>query len=260
MLSADQVARFKRDGFVLGSQVLSDDEIAALQQETLRVIDQREDDSIPQPVLCHNFTGNPDRPVWQIVNIWEASDDFADLVFNRTIAQEIRQLTDATEIRLWHDQIQYKPASTGGSNHWHQDSPLWPILQPKDQQLTAWVALDDADDENGCMRMVPGSHLWGDRVAYLNTLPSFDETPDEFEGHPVKVVLCPVKKGQVHYHHAMTWHGSGTNTSGRPRRAIALHFMTGRTTYYEPGDHVMKKFVTVANGHKLEGEHFPLVR
>src|SRR5207248_1136185 len=124
--------------------------------------------------------------------------------------------------------IQYKPAAIGGVNMWHQDSPYWPILTPKDVQLTAWVALDDADAENGCMSMVPGSHRWGDRISALHALKDFNAMPELFEGKKLEVRLCPVEKGAVHFHHPLTWHGSQANTSGRPRRAIALHFMTER--------------------------------
>lgn len=41
---------------------------------------------------------------------------------------------------------------------WHQDAPYWPIVAPM-TEVTAWVALDDADEDNGCMSMVPGSPL-----------------------------------------------------------------------------------------------------
>jgi ectoine hydroxylase-related dioxygenase (phytanoyl-CoA dioxygenase family) len=259
MLSKEQVEQFQRDGFLLGPVVLSEPEIAVLQDETLRVIEQREDTTIPQPVLCHNM-GRDGRPVWQIVNIWEASEPFRRLVHNKEIVEAIGQLTGSDELRLWHDQIQFKPATTGGTNHWHQDSPYWPILQPKDEQVTAWVALDDADEDNGCMRMVPGSHLWGNQIPFLEGLPSFDEMPTSFEGHPVTVRSCPVRKGQVHFHHALTWHGSGSNTSGRPRRAIALHYMTGKTQYRPEGGHPMEQHVKVPVGAKLEGEHFPVVK
>ncbi len=259
MLTQPQVEQFQRDGFLKGSRVLSDEEIALLQAETLRVIDQREDASVKQPVMVHNFTGDPERAVWQIVNICEASPPFMELVLNKTVAEEIAQLTDANEIRLWHDQIQYKPASKGGVNHWHQDSPYWATLEPKDQQVTAWVALDDVDEENGCMRMVPGSHLWGNHIGFLEAVPSYDEMPTEFEGHSVNVKSCPVKKGEVHYHHALTWHGSGANLSGRPRRAVALHYMTDKTVFHQDGEHPMKQFVTTADGETITGEHFPVI-
>ncbi len=259
MLTPAQIAEFKANGYLRGSAVLSDAEVEALRAEVTRVIDQRERKDIPQPVLCHNFTGNDAAPVWQIVNIWEASQPFAKLIRNPIICEEMAQLTSAKALRIWHDQIQYKPAANGGVNMWHQDAPLWPIIAPM-TEVTAWVALDDVDVDNGCMSMVPGSHLWGDHMKYLATWKDFvADVPKDFQGHKVEVRKCPVKKGEVHYHHSLTWHGSHANTSGRPRRAIALHFMTDETRYVASGSHCMKQFVTVADGEKLQGEHFPLV-
>ena len=63
----------------------------------------------------------------------------------------------------------------------------------------------------------------------------------------------------VHYHHALTWHGSHANSSTQKRRAIAVHYMTEETVYDETRDHVMKPFVeNVAHNEKLEGKSFPL--
>ncbi len=258
MLSTDQVEQFKTDGYLRGGRVLSDEQIEALREEMARVVRDRDNPDAAQPVLCHNFTGNPDTPVWQVVNIWEASEPFHQLIFHPTIAEEMAQLTGASTLRIWHDQIQYKPAATGGVNMWHQDAPLWPILAPM-TEVSAWVALDDVAPDNGCMSMVPGSHRWGNQIAFLNALSGWDAMPAEFEDKPVEVRPCPVQKGEVHYHHALTWHGSPANTSARPRRAIALHFMTDETRYVASGEHVMKPFVEVADGEVMQGQHFPVV-
>jgi len=259
MLTPAQIAEFQSQGYLRGAKVLSDEQVETLRSEIERVIVDRARTDIPQPVLCHNFTHNDEAPVWQIVNIWQASPAFKELIRNQQICEEMAQLTGATELRIWHDQIQYKPASRGGVNMWHQDAPLWPIIAPM-TEVTAWVALDDVDVDNGCMSMVPGSHLWGDHMKYLATWRDFvKDVPAEFQGHKVEVKKCPVKKGEVHFHHSLTWHGSHANTSGRPRRAIALHFMTGETRYVESGEHCMKPYVTVDDGEILQGEHFPLV-
>lgn len=259
MLTPAQIAEFKTQGYLRSAKVLTDAQVDELRAEMERVIEQRDRKDIPQPVLCHNFTHNEATPVWQIVNIWEASPAYARLTRQPVICEEMAQLTSATSLRIWHDQIQYKPASTGGVNMWHQDAPLWPIIAPM-TEVTAWVALDDVDVENGCMSMVPGSHLWGDHMKHLATWKDFfADVPQEFEGHKVTVRTCPVKKGEVHYHHSLTWHGSRANTSGRPRRAIALHFMTGETRYVASGGHCMKPFVEVADGEVMQGKHFPLV-
>ena len=259
MLTQQQIDRFRADGFVKGSRVLDDAHVERLRDELARVIRDQQRADLPQPVLLRNLAQDEYHPVWQVVNIWEASQPFRDLVHNRTIAQEVAQLTAARELRLWHDQIQYKPAGTGGVNMWHQDSPYWPPLQPKDQQVTAWVALDDVDESNGCMSMVVGSHAWGDQIEFLHTLTDFGDMPREFQGHALEVKRCPVRKGEVHYHHALTWHGSHANTSDRPRRAIALHFMTDQTRYDASKDHPMKPFVESVDGDLVRGEHFPRV-
>jgi len=261
MLSDEQVERFERDGFVAGPRVLSDEAVEVLRAELHRVIEQRERPDVPQPVLCHNM-GRDGAPIWQIVKIWMASEPFRNLVADPLICGEVAQLhAGVRSLRIWHDQIQYKPAGKGGVNMWHQDSLYWGILTPKDAQVTAWIALDDVDEDNGCMSMVPGSHHWGHAIDYLRTLRDFDQLRQvkEYEGHRVEVVPCPVKKGHVHYHHSLTWHGSHANRSQRPRRAIALHYMTGETRYIGGGEHLMKQFVTVADGQPLEGEHFPVV-
>jgi ectoine hydroxylase-related dioxygenase (phytanoyl-CoA dioxygenase family) len=261
MLTETQIAQFNENGYLLGGKVLSDDAVEALREETLRVIDQRDRKDIPQPVMCHNLA-QPEAPVWQIVNIWMASEPFFKLISNPTITEQIAQLhNNPKSLRIWHDQIQYKPAGTGGVNMWHQDSPYWGILTPKHAQVTAWVALDDVDESNGCMSMVPHSHQWGNAIEFLHTLKEYDDMRQvaEYQGHAVKVIPCPVRKGHIHFHHSLTWHGSHANTSPRPRRAIALHYMTDQTRYVEGGNHVMKQFVTVKDGDVMTGEQFPEV-
>lgn len=258
-MTNQQIEQFRHDGFVLGNRVISDEQAQVLCQEVERAIRDREKPGIPQPVHCINMVRGGEGAIWQIVNIWQASQPFAELIRNPQIAADAAALLGASVLRLWHDQIQYKPAGRGGVNKWHQDSPYWPILQPKDRQITAWVALDDVDEANGAMSMVPGSHLWGVQIDELHKIKEFTQVPKEFAGTPVQVKVCPVRRGHVHFHHSLTWHGSNANTSDRPRRAIALHLMAGETRYDASGTHVMKPYVKVADGGVLAGEAFPVV-
>ena len=256
MLTEHQIEEFHRSGYLKGGSVLTDAQVGELQMEIERVIADKDNPNAIQPVLLGNMSST-DTPVWQIVNIWEASEPFKKLLYNQKISEEMAQLTGQPVLRIWHDQIQYKPSNTGGVNMWHQDAPLWPILSPM-TEVSAWVALDDVDPENGCMSMVPGSHMWGNHMNMLAHLKDWNAMPSEFEGKSIEVRTCPVKKGEVHYHHALTWHGSPKNQSGRPRRAIALHFMSDETKYVASGEHVMKQFVDVADGETVHGSHFPV--
>jgi phytanoyl-CoA hydroxylase len=257
MLTDRQISQFHGDGFLLGPRILTDSQIQSLNAEVMRVIEQRDRPGV-KPVLLRNLSGSDANPLWQIVNIWQASPPFADLIRNKAIAEDLAQLTHAKQLRLFHDQIQYKPAERGGVNMWHQDAPYWPILTGG-TQVTAWIALDHADESNGCMRMVCGSHQWGNQIDFLQSLQSFDAMPRAFQGRPISIKSCPVPAGHVHYHHALTWHGSPANTSDRPRRAIALHFMNEDTRFRPDGEHPMKPFVKVLWNAPVTGDAFPLI-
>jgi phytanoyl-CoA hydroxylase len=258
MLSPAQAETFHRDGFLAGPVVIEVAEVDELCEELDRVIADQDRPDIAQPVRVANLDTDT-NPVWQVVNIWQASPAYRRHVARPLIVEEIAQLTGARQLRVWHDQIQYKPPRHGGTNHWHQDAPLWPPIEPM-TQVTAWVALDDVDESNGCMSMVRGSHTWGNQMDRLKAMGPGLDLPATFKGHPLEIALCPVKRGQVHYHHSVTWHSSHTNHSDRPRRAIAVHYMTGETQHVATGrDHPMRRYIAVADGELLTGDAFPLV-
>ena len=253
MLSEADVRSFEERGFVTGGRVLEADAVDELRAELARVSAEQDATDGAKPVLDRDI-GQERAPVQQVVNIWQASPAFRRLLQHPRIVAEVVQLTGARELRVWHDQIQYKPPRTGGTTHWHQDAPAWPVITP-DVQVTAWVALDDVDLDNGCMWMVSGSHRWG-----TVSLPDpGEELPATFGGHSVSAEPRPVLAGHVHYHHCLTWHASFPNRSGGPRRAIAIHYMPEQTRYVQEGEHPMKPFVQVQDGRQLTGDAFPQV-
>ena len=258
MLNQNQIDEFRTKGFLLGGCVVSSNQVDVLRDEINRVLAAQNADK-RKPVRLVNLASDPDSVIWQITNMWEASNPFRELIFNSKIVEEVVQLTGAAQLRVWHDQIQYKLADIGGITDWHQDSPCWPILTPMTSQLTAWVALDDVDASNGCMSMVAGAYHWGDQIEFLRSIQDFNGMPPTFRDRDLQVELCPVPSGHVHYHHGLAWHGSHANTSARPRRAIAIHYMTSETRYDSSGNHTMKAYVKVMDGELLAGDHFPLV-
>lgn len=267
MLSEAQVAEFDRNGCLIGGKVIGDDEVETLRGELDRVIATHccggfKDDR-PQPVMISKWGEAEGSLIWQIVNIWEASPPFERLLYLAPVVEGISQLAHHGDIQIWHDQIQYKPPHHGGVNNWHQDAPYWPVIKPE-TPVTAWIALDDVDESNGCMWMVPGSHKWGNHIKTLesNAQADFFDIAKKFpDRDDVRPIPWPVKRGEVSFHHSMTFHGSHANTSDRPRRAIALHFMTGDARFVKSGNHPMKKFITLEDDAPMRdaGEHFPHV-
>ena len=76
MLSEQQAQEFARNGCLIGGRVISDDEVEELRGELDRVIAMGQRgfaEGEARPVMISNLSGKADAPVWQIVNIWEAS-------------------------------------------------------------------------------------------------------------------------------------------------------------------------------------------
>jgi phytanoyl-CoA hydroxylase len=105
--------------------------------------------------------------------------------------------------------------------------------------IAAWMALDPCDEENGCMRVVPGSHEWPLLCSEpADTTQSFtDVTVPVPEGTPIVPVI--MEPGDVLFFHGLIVHGSYPNTSkDRFRRALIGHYLTGDVEqvgrFYQP--------------------------
>lgn len=92
--------------------------------------------------------------------------------------------------------------------------------------MTVWLAIDDADRENGCMKFLPGSHLQG-HLEYRESSSDegnvLDQTVDEIErfGTPMDVIL---KAGEISIHSDLLLHGSEANHSARRRCGLTLRY------------------------------------
>lgn len=110
---------------------------------------------------------------------------------------------------------------------WHQDGTYWGLHPP--EVTTAWIALSESTMENGCMRVVPGSHKAGmlpqtDTYDPENALSRGQEIAVEVEeSEAIGLILQP---GEMSLHHIGIVHGSKVNTSGQPRIGIAVRYIT----------------------------------
>ncbi len=260
MLTDEQIQSFRENGFLVYGRVLTDEQLQALRESLARVLSGQ---SAASPEAMRNIGGGADSVVTQIVNMWEAEAAFREHLYHDAIVPMVAQLMGADTVRVWHDQMQLKPARIGGPTIWHQDHPYWPVIQPADL-VSAWVALEDATAENGAMSMVRRSHLWGQYdggTVGINADYSPAHDPAFLpEGETVEVVPCEVPAGGVVFHHCRTWHGAPANHSEHPRPAIAVHYMPGWTRYEPSGrSHMVEHHIHVAPGEPLTGDHFPTV-
>lgn len=165
---------------------------------------------------------------------------FDRLIDDPRIVLPMRGIVGSEQVALWTDKINLKRPREGSGFRWHQDSPYWShACAHVDQLPNVLIALDDADEDNGCFRVIRASHRKrylpglddGSRLAPLFTHPSCFDEADQ--------VPAVVPAGSLIFFNPHSVHGSQPNRSDSPRRALVLT--------YQPGGHRMFKVDAIRN-------------
>lgn len=263
--SEQDVAFFEHEGYWLGPKVVEDDELERLRAAMDRVYSGDFETGAPPWSTSWKPGDNP-QALRKMDNCHWADLTLRALALNETIGAMCARLLRTDQIRLWHDQLLYKPGGGKASGHvgWHQDYFYWQCVDRPDM-VTAWIAFDDVTVENGCMYVVPRSHRWGMMAEsdFFNTdLSNLESKVPLPEGERFETVPCILPKGHVSFHHALTIHGSGANTTDRPRRSLVVHTMAGACRLRSPSpsdQHMNALLLNGRDGDPFDSEFFPVL-
>jgi phytanoyl-CoA hydroxylase len=125
-------------------------------------------------------------------------------------------------VKVFRDQMLLKPPG-GQAKPLHQDQSYFRV-EPEDDLVTAWIALDQATIANGCMTYVPGSHRHGVFPVGHDPERPVHHVPLTGELDLPSAVACPVSAGSVIFHHGCTLHASADNNTDTWRRALIFHY------------------------------------
>src|SRR5438093_132609 len=142
---------------------------------------------------------------------------------------DIAEIFIGPNIALFASHYICKPGTDGLPVLWHQDGSYWP-LEPM-EVVTLWLAVDDSLPENGCMRVIPGTHRMelqklNRRTDVKNVLSSEIDPALVDDSKAVDLVL---KAGDVSVHHPSLIHGSNANTSAKRRCGLTIRYIPTST-------------------------------
>nr|MBA3708222.1 phytanoyl-CoA dioxygenase family protein [Planctomycetota bacterium] len=185
---------------------------------------------LPLPAGAPAWGWKPEQGDVLRKNDWASlqNRELGALVRSPVLAAVAAVLAGTDEIRLWHDQLLYKPVDRPERKNnvgWHTDRGYWKTCSSS-AMLTAWIPFHDCDETMGTVNMIDGSHRWPDNTEKLDFFnPDLTALEREFitGGKPVLKVPMDLRAGQVSFHNCLTIHGSGPNRSDRARRSIAVH-------------------------------------
>jgi len=208
-LTEEQIARYRRDGFLDAQPVLTPDEVRTYRSEL---------ESYEQSI-GHSLAF-PEKTKPYLLFEW------ADAIVHNPILLDYLEDLIGPDILVYHTTLWTKEPGAETFVVWHQDDAYFHLDPP--EQITAWVALSEANEVSGCMRMVPGSHEHG----YIEHTDNPHERNIIRRGQgihgkygPDDGVLVPVPAGSASFHNTHTAHASSPNRGNDRRIGLGISYI-----------------------------------
>ncbi|MEK6234294.1 MAG: phytanoyl-CoA dioxygenase family protein [Planctomycetales bacterium] len=208
VLSADQIADFNRDGYLTPLRIFDREEAVAAREYF--------DDLLERTLAAGGDS-------YSITSAHLKHGRAHDLLTEPRITAFVADLL-GEDVVGWGSHFFCKTPRDGKTVAWHQDASDWPLTPSK--TVTVWLAIDDVDRENACVRFVPGSHreglleYRGSEASEGNVLNQTIENAERF-GEPIDVEL---QAGEISIHSDLLLHGSEANDSDRRRCGLTLRY------------------------------------
>jgi hypothetical protein len=209
----EQVEFYRKNGYVKFGRIFTREEMDALRDHVDEMIAALPEGKRPEELDVPHFN---DPWLFRYLNHPRVLDVIEDFI--------------GPDIVLWSSHFIAKPKGDGKAVPWHTDGSYWgDRLQPM-KVITLWLAVDESTVENGCMRVIPGSHMEVARVADMyepvdlkrNVFNSRIKQECMDESQAVDLEL---QVGECHFHDAWTIHGSNPNFSNKRRCGYTMRYM-----------------------------------
>ena len=233
-LNAKQLTDYKEKGYVAPIDVLSSEETKEIKKE-IEYIEKKWPEELVG--LGRN-------------NVHYISPVFDQVCHNSKILDAVESII-GKDILVGGTTLFIKDPDNKGFVSWHQDAKY--IGFEPYNWVTAWLAITDSNENNGCMRMWPGSH----KNKIQEHVDSFNENNLLTRGQTVqdvplnKTIPNVLKAGQLSLHHPMIVHGSGPNKSNTRRIGFVIQSYIGTNVQQVIG----KVYVQQARGKDLFNYH-----
>ncbi len=261
-LTDEERKAWDEDGYFIRKSLLPPDVIEEMRTATEELCSSLSANAKGQKwVVSTDYVFQPDALTGIFIK-WEPGDDpvvqglepFADLHptfmkyelderFTVPCAELLGHAPD--ELNMFTEKLNYKRAHKGGKYALHQDYPYWADQPNPEDKVTVWLALDDADRDNACLEVLPGSHKLGHVPGKVGGT-EFEKNeidPATFDDNGM--IYAEVKAGDAIFFGPYLVHRSAANTSDRDRRALLY-------TYQKDGQpqsrHTTREFVERVSG------------
>lgn len=238
-VTPEEIEQFKEQGYLILNDVITDEELKAIEPHFEFLISGKLAETMQRDFCDMSQPYGTPIEKFKLVNAMLPSKYCPELVNNIyfKVAQNIAdQLYQGGEAAMDYEQfLAKKPQEEGAEFAMHQDLGYWPKTE-NTWTATFSLALNDADVENGCLQVVPGSNKETELRSHFPKQYS-TANEDRAEGHTLvidmkendEILYLPVKKGSITVHDERIVHGSGGNTTNEWRKTYVMAFRDADT-------------------------------
>jgi len=203
-LTRQEIDQFHFEGYLGPYPVISSEQIAGVRDELF--------DSV--------FTSDGPNPKNRTHSRHLDTKSVYDIVSHPNIVGRIASLI-GEDVMLWTCGVFIKePNGVGKGTEWHQDINYWP-LEPA-INITAWIAIEDVDEDNSPLKIIPGSHR--QMLPHVKSEGTLGEAIDPTSFDESKAVSMLCNAGEFVLFSERTVHGSSVNLSDRRRTGLVARY------------------------------------
>ncbi len=215
MLTQDQIDFYNENGYLLVEDAVSPEQLDGLRKVTYDLIDQSRAITESDDKFDLDEGHSADNPRLTRIKLPHKIDPiYWDVLVNSHMTQVLNTLLGA-DVLLQTAKLNTKAPGGGQAVEWHQDWAFYPATN--DSMLAFGLMLEDVDQENGPLQVIPGSHKGPVLAHTMNDVFCGAINPDDPDFHHDKAVTLTGKAGSMTVHHVRMLHGSAPNVSDRNR-------------------------------------------
>jgi len=219
-IGEDQLKQYGEEGYILVEQFLNEAEVQTCKEALTDIVYGRASGRVQYGIPIDQIAPGVDRELEvRKIHDFAGVESRLQQVIDHPHIHAVLEKIFSEKAKLAQEMALMKPAHGGGEKPWHQDMAYGALAWSK-AVCGVWIALDDAEVDNGCMRIIPRSHMEGAIPHYAVRDWQICDTNITAN----RVLAAPVRAGGVLIFHGLLHHGTPTNNSANRRRSLQHHY------------------------------------
>jgi phytanoyl-CoA hydroxylase len=229
MLTSEQIQQFQQQGYLVipgFSDTHYCEAVLALAQSALDAaalpIEYEADTRYPGAPVSRDAQGG--QTARRLLQAYSRSALIADWATQTSLSLALQQIMNADVYlsQIHHNCIMTKQARFSSLTGWHRDSRYWNFQRA--ELVSVWLALRDERVENGCLLVLPGSHLWNIQAEQLDAAQFLRADFADNQTLLAQAVAVPLKQGDVLLFSSNLFHAAGCNQTSQTKFSMVFTY------------------------------------